>query len=103
MAAGYVLRRHANINDVLSLKWLPVAESIESSLANTIHKAVNDKNWPSYLPVKLSEQRVRDHRSNEIVVHNVDLGDDNGSFKYLGGKCFNDLPANVKNFNKKCL
>ena len=34
-AAGYVLRRHANINDVLSLKWLPVAESIESSLANT--------------------------------------------------------------------
>ena len=54
-AAGYVLRRHADINDVLSLKWLPVAESIESSLAKTIHKAVNDKNWPSYLPVKFSD------------------------------------------------
>ncbi len=100
-AAGYVLRRHANINDVLLLEWLPVAENIESSLAKMVHKAVNDKNWPSYLPVKLAEQRTRDHRSNETVSCNVELGNANGSFKYLGGKCFNDLPANVKNINKK--
>ena len=107
-AAGFVLQKHAELDDVLSLKWLPISESIDSSLAKTIHKAVNDKNWPSYLPIKVSLQRSREHRSNDTTVHNVEPGEANGSFKFLGAKCFNVLPTNVKtitkkeNFNKKC-
>ena len=107
-AAGFVLRRHANVNDVLSLNWLPIVESIDSCLAKNIHKAVRDESWPSYLPIRFSEQPTRVNRSNNVIVCNVDPGEANGSFKYLGAKCFNDLPPNVKNiekketFNKKC-
>ena len=54
------------------LKWLPIVESIELSLAKTIHKAINDKNWPSYLPIKVSTQRYREHWSNDIIVHDVE-------------------------------
>ena len=103
-----MLQKHAKIEDVLFLKWLPVVESIELSLAKTVHKAINDKDWPSYLPIKVSTQRSREHRSNDIIVHNVEPGQANGSFQYLGAKCFNDLPMNVKvitnkeTFNNKC-
>ena len=106
VAAGFVLRRHANVNDVLSLKWLPITENIDSSMAKTIHKALNDPDWPSYLPISLYDRQTMVHRSNEE--NNVDTGHANGSFRYLGGKCYNDLPPNVKlvkkkdNFDKKC-
>ena len=107
-AAGFVLKRYAGIKDVLDLKWLPIEESIQAGIAKTIFKAINDKNWPSYLPISISTLPTIKLRSNIQNAYNVDPGKPDGSFRYYGAEVFNYLPVNVKtiksksDFNEKC-
>jgi hypothetical protein len=50
---GFVLRKYANMSDILSLGWLPVVERRDYNLAKLVFKAIRSSDWPSYL--KLDE------------------------------------------------
>ena len=56
-AAGYALARHANAVDVVNLNWLPILEGIEYNIRKLMYQRLNDKNWPSYLPVEIVTQK----------------------------------------------
>ncbi|XP_057299344.1 uncharacterized protein LOC130629967 [Hydractinia symbiolongicarpus] len=75
MAAGYVLRRYANLQEVTNLKWLPVKEHIEFSISKLVHKSRIDNNHPSYLNVEFVVP-TRNLRSStkEPLVKNVGNG-----------------------------
>ena len=66
-AAGYVLGRYANAVDVVNLNWLPILEGTECNISKLTYQGLNDKNWPSYLPVEIVTQKelcvqiTRDH------------------------------------------
>ena len=47
-AAGFVLNKYANINDFINMKWLPIEERIEYSLAVMRFKAIFDENVPNH-------------------------------------------------------
>ena len=57
-AAGFVQGRYANMENVLDIKWLPVKERIELSIAKFTFKYLHFGNWSSYLSV-----HVKHHRS----------------------------------------
>ena len=56
-AAGYALARYANAVDVVNLNWLPILEGIEYNIRKLMYQRLNDKNWPSYLPVEIVTQK----------------------------------------------
>ena len=41
------------------LKWLPIKENNEFSISKLVFLALNDTNWPKYLPI----ETVKNHRS----------------------------------------
>ena len=65
-AAGFVLKRRANIKDVINLKWLPIVENIDMTIAKDTYNTVNNPNWPSYLRLSRIQRRNRDLRSAEF-------------------------------------
>ena len=108
-AAGFVLKRHANIADVIKLRWLPVEEYINLSLVKTAHDALHKDHWPDYLKLSLlqpTSRLLRSSQENTFDINTVNCV--NGSFNHVAGKAFNDLPLNLKKidskniFNKKC-
>ena len=56
-AAGYALARYANAVDVVNLNWLPILEGIEYNIRKLTYQRLNDKIWPSYLPVEIVTQK----------------------------------------------
>ena len=50
-AAGFVLNKYANINDGINIKWLPMGERIEYSLAVMGFQIKYDENVPNHLKV----------------------------------------------------
>ena len=40
----YAFRRYATINDIFSLKWLPIVEFIEFSTVKLVHQAIYAEN-----------------------------------------------------------
>ena len=100
-AAGFVLKRHAAIKDVIKLNWLPIVESIDLSLAKAAHNAIHNVNWPSYIKLtRLHSNRTS--RSSETSAYDIDDRTRlNGSFKHESAKCFNDLPLDIKKIESK--
>ena len=45
-AAGFVLNKYANVNDVINIKWLPIEEQIEYSPAVMGFKAISTRIFP---------------------------------------------------------
>ena len=90
------------MSDVLNLKWLPIEEYISSSLARIAFDALYKVNWPEYLSLSLAKPRSRNLRSNEIDGFKIDVSNcSDGSFNYVAGKCFNELPLNVRKVTSK--
>ena len=101
-AAGFVYKRHANIQDVLNLRWLPVEESIDSALAKAGHKAIHDENWPSYLRLSLVVPSTKHLRSMKDSSFKIDAYRAlNGSFAHNSARCFNDLPESIRKIETK--
>ena len=102
-AAGFVLKRYANTKDVTTeLNWLPVAEIIDFTMAKTVHSALHNPNWPSYLRLSKVTNPNRELRSENFILH--DIADKTrlaGTFEHEGAKCFNDLPLNIKQIESK--
>ena len=103
-AAGYVLGRYTNALDVVSLNCLPIFESIEYNIGKLTYQGLNDKNWPSYLPVDIVTQK-RTPRSNNSGPY-VDQSETH-TFQDHAKNAFNKLPINIrsneskKNFNRQ--
>ena len=57
-AAGYVLNRYVHMTNAIEhLKWLPIKENNEFSISKLVFLALNDTNWPKYLPVETVKNR----------------------------------------------
>ena len=101
-AAGFVLKRHATIKDVIELKWLPVAEIIDFTMAKTVHSALHNPDWPSYLQIAKVNNPDRELRSEKIILHDIENRNRvAGTFEHEGAICFNDLPINIKQVEAK--
>ena len=98
-AAAFVLRRYAKEEDVIKLKWLPVKENIEYSIAKMAYKAINDETWPTYLKLNKKEQTTTLNRRSAYASTATTIlqGMENGStFENVASKTFNELPPSSR-------
>ena len=61
-AAGFVLNKYANINDVINIKWFAMEERMEYSLAIMRFQSVYDENVPNHLRLMQKVASIRDLR-----------------------------------------
>ena len=89
--AGYVLNKYANINDVISLNWLPINENIQFSTVKMTYLALHDPNWPKYLSVELEQKKRNLRKDNEMLVTR-------GETNTFRQQCriFNELPKSIR-------
>ena len=99
-AAGYVLGRYGNAVDVVNLNWLPILEGIEYNISKLIYQGLNDKNWPSYLPVEIVTQKrtLRSNNSGPCVDHG-----EKHTFQDQAKNAFNKLPFNIRSNESKII
>ena len=68
-AAGYVLNRYVHMTDAIEhLKWLPIKENNEFSISKLVFLALNDTNWPKYLPIETVKNRRSLRTENTMKV-----------------------------------
>ena len=53
---------------IRTLNWLPITELVDFCIANCCFSALNDPNWPKYLPVKLQVSKRTTRKDNEMMV-----------------------------------
>ncbi len=101
-AAGFVLKRYARTSDVIDLKWLPVAEMVDLTIAKIAHSALHNPSWPSYLKLNRQPDPDRELRNGNFVAHDIeDTSRLTGTFAHEAAKCFNNLPVDIKRIDKK--
>ena len=93
-AAGLVLNKYPNINDATNIKWLPIEEGIEYSLAMTTVKAICDENVPNHLKLPQKLATTRNLRSNNKGIL-IDANQKSKTFKKETRDIFNKLPTNI--------
>ena len=93
-AVGFVLNKYANINDAINIKWLPIEEQIEYSLAIMGFKAIYDENIPNYLKLTQKVASTRNLRSNDKGIL-IDANQQSKTFEKQTGDIFNKLPTNI--------
>ena len=91
-AAGYVFRRYANINDIFSLKWLPMIEFIEFSTVKLVHKAIYSENWPEYLKL----ETVQYNRNTRLSQDGIRIKHGESRTFQDQAKAFNLLPKSIR-------
>ena len=93
-AVSFVYGRYVNdIGDILKLNWLPVKERRDFNLLKLTFKALNAKQWPSYLNLQRVSIR-RGLRSSDSIRLQVPL--EKGTFQDTAAALFNNLPDNLK-------
>ena len=92
-ATGYALGRYANAVDVVNLNWSPILEGIEYYISKLMYRGLNDKNWPSYLPVEIVTQKgtLRSNNSGPCV----DQGEKH-TFQDQAKNTLIKLPINIR-------
>ena len=91
-AAGYVLKWHVKVTDVISsLNWLPVQENIEYCIAKLTFQALNDERCPKYLTVECEPRRRNLRSENEVKVKHAE----SNTFQQQA-MVFNELPQNIR-------
>ena len=93
-AAGFVLGRYAEKNDLLKLGWLPINERRESHLLHAVFKAMHSTYWPSYLKLDIHNPG-RTLRSSSEITLKVPI--ESGTFQDCAAKAFNALPSTARN------
>ena len=99
-AVGYVLGKYANAVDVINLNWLPILEGIEYNISKLTYQGLNDKNWPSYLPVEIvtQERTLHSNNSGPCVDHS-----EKHTFQDQAKNAFNKLPFNIRSNESKII
>ena len=56
-------------NAIEHLKWLPIKENNEFSISKLVFLALNDTNWPKYLPIETVKNRrsLRTENSMKVI------------------------------------
>ena len=94
--ASFVRGRYSNVSDVIALKWLPIRERAEFSMAKLAWKSMNSKNWPTFLPTEkmIPREGLRNpvHTGTMLVCPNIIIG----SFEYDSSRIFNGLPQKCR-------
>ena len=94
-AAGYVYNRYSKQIDVVNLKWLPFDERIAFYTVKLAFKAINDPNWPKYLPV-VCKRPLKKLRNQPNEVFSIAPGKNEKSLVNNMSKHYNDLPLNIR-------
>ena len=100
-AASFVRGRYSTEVDVIGLKWLPVLERSEFSMAKLSWKSINCRDWPKYLPIGkvIARRPTRGGNVHEGTLiacpHNI-----RDTFEFNASKVFNELPKICRDSNK---
>ena len=93
-AAGFVLGRYAHMPDLIKLGWMPIKERREYQLLDTVFKALQYNDWPSYLKLDIYIP-TRTLRSSKETTLKVPL--ESGIFQDSASNVFNSLPSDARN------
>ena len=90
-AAGFVLKKYTNINDVINIKQLPIDGQIEHSLEITRFKAIYDENVPNHLKLtqKIASSYSLQSNNKRIFVNTNQTNQQTGNIS-------NNLPRNIQ-------
>ena len=98
-AVSFVRKKYSKCSDVIEMKWLPMKERSEHSIAKLAWKSINKNDWPKFLPMSKEElTRQRPTRYEQIggtkirQTSNIDA-----SFEFEASKIFNELPIACRN------
>ena len=94
--ASFVRGRYSKVTDVIALKWLPIEERAEFSMAKLGWKSIRSDNWPSFLPMKEMPERrgTRNTIPNGTMLECPNII--SGSFEYDSSQAFNKLPRKCR-------
>ena len=95
-AASFVRGRFSRKLEVIGLKWLPIQERVEMSLAKLAWKSVHCEAWPKFLPMKKAEARrpARGvYKEGSLIDCPTNI---RGTFEYDASKTFNELPLKCR-------
>lgn len=91
-AAGYVFRRYATVNDIFTLKWLPIVEFIEFITVKLVHQAIYAENWPAYLKL----ETVQYNRNTRLSQDGIRIKYGESRTFQEQAKAFNFLPKSIR-------
>ena len=94
-AAGFVLNKYVNVNDLINIKWLPIKERIGYSLTVMGFKAICDENVPKHLKLTQKVASTRNLRSNSKPIL-ISVNQQSKTFEKRTGNIFNKLPTNIR-------
>ena len=92
--AGYVLGRHAVLEDLQKLNWLQVIKRRDLALLKITHKALYDDVWPDYLRLKFHTVSAYNLRSLEAL--KLAIPTESGTFQDSAARLFNTLPDRLR-------
>ena len=95
MCAGYVLSRYATVADLKELRWLPIKERLEYSIAKLAHKSIYSEDFP----IKLKQHVVQPYSLRSLNAPKLELASklEIGTFQDQAAQVFNKLPAELRN------
>ena len=95
VAASFVPSRYVNdINDIVTIGWLPVRQWRDFHVLKLVHKALHSPSWPSYVPLD-TVKHLRSLLSEAATRLIIPM--ERGTFQDSAAKLFNALPANIRN------
>ena len=94
-AAGFALTKYVNINDVINIKWLPIEERIEYSVAVMGFTAMYHNNVPNHLKLMQKVASTRNLRNiNKGIL--IDTNQQSKTFEKQAGNILNKLTTNIR-------
>lgn len=98
-AASFVRKSYSRCPEVIDLKWLPIKERVEFSIAKLAWKSINKSDWPRFLPMEKDEQ-IRQRPSRHEMIGGTKIRQTSNigaSFEFEASNIFNDLPMACRN------
>ena len=90
-AAGYVLMRHSNEKDVISLNWLLIIELIDFKISKLAHKALCDD--PGQIIYRWIEKNLLETLDDSNMIERLK---ENQTFHDNAEKVFSKLPLSIR-------
>ena len=89
--AGFAYKKYGNIHDVISLKWLPIVERIENTIAKLAYKGLYDENAPVDLKLIPNKYNSSKRRKSAIKISN-----NNNIFVQDCATILSELPKDIQ-------
>ena len=92
-------KSYSRCTDVINLKWLPMRELTEHSIAKLAWKSINHDSWPKFLHME-KDDNTRPRPTRSSVADGTKLrclSNATVTFENEASKIFNELPLNCRN------